>query len=119
MAIPTRLRQCGRAITESTEPTEQCSHVGVALHYRPDIDGLRAVAIISVLLFHASPRCLPGGFVGVDIFFVISGFLISGIILKDLERGKFSFADFYARRIGRIFPSLLLVTRCCSIVSRA
>jgi len=86
---------------------------GVAHHYRPDIDGLRAVAILSVLLFHASPRCLPGGFVGVDIFFVISGFLITGIILKDLERGNFSFADFYARRIGRIFPSLLLVLIVC------
>jgi peptidoglycan/LPS O-acetylase OafA/YrhL len=86
---------------------------GVALHYRPDIDGLRAVAIISVLLFHAFPDRLPGGFVGVDIFFVISGFLISGIILKDLQRVNFSFADFYARRVGRIFPALLLVLTVC------
>ncbi len=87
----------------------------VALHYRPDIDGLRAIAIISVLLFHASPDRLPGGFVGVDIFFVISGFLISGIILKDLQSGNFSFSDFYARRVGRIFPSLLLVLTVCLV----
>jgi peptidoglycan/LPS O-acetylase OafA/YrhL len=86
---------------------------GVALHYRPDIDGLRAVAVISVLLFHAFPDRLPGGFVGVDIFFVISGYLISGIILKDLQRGNFSFADFYARRVGRIFPALVLVLTVC------
>lgn len=88
---------------------------GAALHYRPDIDGLRAVAIASVLLFHAFPDCLPGGFVGVDIFFVISGFLISGIILKDLQHDNFSFADFYARRVGRIFPALLLVLTVCLV----
>jgi peptidoglycan/LPS O-acetylase OafA/YrhL len=88
---------------------------GVALHYRPDVDGLRAVAIISVLLFHAFPDRLPGGFVGVDIFFFISGFLMSGIILKDLQRVNFSFADFYARRVGSIFPALLLVLTVCLV----
>ena len=77
--------------------------------YRPDIDGLRAVAVLGVLVFHAFPGALPGGFAGVDIFFVISGYLISGIILQGLERGQFSFADFYARRIRRIFPALALV----------
>lgn len=86
---------------------------GTALRYRPDIDGLRAVAILSVLLFHAFPSILPGGFVGVDIFFVISGFLISGIILKGLQQDNFSFADFYARKIGRMFPSLILVLSIC------
>jgi peptidoglycan/LPS O-acetylase OafA/YrhL len=86
---------------------------GAALHYRPEIDGLRAVAIVPVLLFHAFPALLPGGFVGVDIFFVISGFLISGVILEDLQQSSFSFAGFYARRIGRIFPSLLLVLIVC------
>ena len=79
------------------------------LAYRPDIDGLRAVAVLSVVLFHASPLQLPGGFVGVDIFFVISGFLISSLIFKELEQGQFSFADFYARRIRRIFPALILM----------
>ncbi|HJW02870.1 MAG TPA: acyltransferase, partial [Azospira sp.] len=77
--------------------------------YRPDIDGLRAVAILSVVVFHAFPANLRGGFVGVDIFFVISGFLISNIIFRSLQRGDFSFAEFYAHRIKRIFPALIVV----------
>jgi peptidoglycan/LPS O-acetylase OafA/YrhL len=77
--------------------------------YRPDIDGLRAVAVASVLAFHAFPDALPGGFIGVDIFFVISGFLITTIILQSLAAGDFSYRDFYARRIRRIFPALTLV----------
>jgi peptidoglycan/LPS O-acetylase OafA/YrhL len=77
--------------------------------YRPDIDGLRAIAVLAVLGFHAFPASVRGGFVGVDVFFVISGFLISGIIFSALERGRFSFSDFYARRIRRIFPALVVV----------
>lgn len=77
--------------------------------HRPDIDGLRAVAILTVLVFHAWERVFPGGYVGVDLFFVISGFLISGIVFKALRAGSFSFLDFYLRRIKRIFPALLLV----------
>lgn len=78
--------------------------------YRADIDGLRAVAVLSVVVFHAFPGVLPGGFVGVDVFFVISGFLISGILLGNLDRhGSLRLGDFYARRIRRIFPALLLV----------
>ena len=77
--------------------------------YRPDIDGLRALAVLAVVITHAAPAALPGGFVGVDIFFVISGFLISGIILSALADGRFTLADFYARRIRRIFPALALV----------
>jgi len=77
--------------------------------YRPDIDGLRALAVAVVLIFHAFPSRLPGGFVGVDVFFVISGYLISGIILKALAEGRFTYAHFYARRIRRIFPALTVV----------
>ncbi len=77
--------------------------------YRPDIDGLRAVAILAVVAFHGFPEYVAGGFVGVDVFFVISGFLISGIILDETRVGMFSLQGFYVRRIRRIFPALLLV----------
>lgn len=82
--------------------------------YRPDIDGLRALAILIVVFFHAFPTILTGGFVGVDIFFVISGYLISTIIFKETDKGTFSFRNFYARRINRIFPAFLLVV--CTIL---
>jgi peptidoglycan/LPS O-acetylase OafA/YrhL len=77
--------------------------------YRADIDGLRAIAILSVILFHAFPTFTQGGFVGVDIFFVISGYLITRIILRGLHQGDFSFSTFYFNRATRIFPALLLV----------
>ena len=86
---------------------------GVGQHthtaYRPDIDGLRAIAIASVVLFHAFPRLLSGGFVGVDIFFVISGYVISTNIFRTLDQGTFSFKGFYVRRVRRIFPALSVV----------
>ncbi|WP_454916719.1 acyltransferase family protein [Xanthobacter sediminis] len=81
----------------------------MSLAYRPDIDGLRAVAVGSVVLFHGGFSLFKGGFVGVDVFFVISGFLITTIIAEDVERGRFSLADFYDRRIRRILPALFLV----------
>ena len=77
--------------------------------YRADIDGLRAIAILAVVGFHAFPTWVKGGFIGVDVFFVISGFLISTIIFGSLNRNAFSFTEFYARRIKRIFPALVLV----------
>jgi peptidoglycan/LPS O-acetylase OafA/YrhL len=81
--------------------------------YRPDIDGLRAIAILSVVGFHAFPNWINGGFIGVDIFFVISGYLISSIIFDSLEHNHFSFFEFYSRRIKRIFPALILVLIAC------
>lgn len=81
--------------------------------YRPDIDGLRAIAILVVILFHAFPTKIPGGFIGVDIFFVISGFLISTIIFSSLEGDRFSLVEFYIRRIRRIFPALFVVLLTC------
>lgn len=78
-------------------------------NYRHDIDGLRGLAVITVILFHSFPEYFGGGFIGVDIFFVISGYLICSILFKDLQAGCFSFIDFYCRRIRRIFPALLCV----------
>lgn len=80
-----------------------------AQHYRADIDGLRAIAVSTVLIYHAFPLALPGGFIGVDVFFAISGYLISGIILDALGQDRFTLAHFYSRRIKRIFPSLVIV----------
>ncbi|MCE7527921.1 acyltransferase family protein [Polynucleobacter sp. IMCC 30228] len=85
------------------------STINDSIKYRPDIDGLRAVAVLAVVLFHAFPEWVPGGFIGVDIFFVISGFLISTILFESLSAGSFSFINFYSRRIRRIFPALITV----------
>ncbi|EDY0093675.1 acyltransferase [Salmonella enterica] len=86
------------------------------LKYRADIDGLRAVAVLSVVIFHYFPSILPGGFVGVDIFFVISGYLITSIILKSASSNSFSYVEFYKRRILRIFPALSIVLISCLII---
>ncbi len=87
------------------------------MQYRPDIDGLRALAVTSVLLYHLDSRLMPGGFVGVDIFFVISGYLITGIINAKLSARRFRFADFYARRIRRIFPALFAMLAATSLLA--
>ena len=84
--------------------------------HRADIDGLRAIAVLSVIGYHASPRWVVGGFIGVDIFFVISGFLISTIIFENLQRDSFSFIEFYSRRIRRIFPAFIIVLATCFAV---
>jgi len=85
--------------------------------YRPDIDGLRAVAVISVVLFHAGVKALGGGYVGVDIFFVISGYLITRYIDQRIRAGKFSILEFYERRVRRIMPALLFLLLVASVLS--
>jgi peptidoglycan/LPS O-acetylase OafA/YrhL len=84
-------------------------HSNINIHYRPDIDGLRALAVLGVIFFHAFPDTLTGGYVGVDVFFVISGYLITSIITKNYRHGGFSYTDFYLRRFKRIFPALVTV----------
>jgi peptidoglycan/LPS O-acetylase OafA/YrhL len=84
-------------------------------HYIPHIDGLRAVAVLSVVIYHAFPQSLSGGFVGVDIFFVISGYLITRILWGDLSENRFSLLKFYERRVKRIFPALIVVILCTYI----
>jgi len=86
--------------------------------YRPDIDGIRGLSIILVLIFHSFPDILKSGFIGVDIFFVISGFVISKLIIRNFQDDTFSFIDFYSRRIIRIFPALILVLVCTLIFGR-
>ena len=84
-----------------------------SMQYRREIDGLRAVAVLPVILFHAGFRIFSGGFVGVDVFFVISGYLITGIIISELEQGRFSILRFYERRARRILPALFFMMLCC------
>ena len=81
----------------------------MSIKYRPEIDGLRAIAVLAVIFFHAGLGVWAGGFIGVDVFFVISGYLITSIILKEKTAGTFTLWNFYERRIRRILPALFLV----------
>ena len=90
-------------------PITRLRHQNEIGAYRPDIDGLRAISILLVVGYHAQPSLVPGGFIGVDVFFVISGFLITRIILSQIKTNTFSFSEFYSRRILRIFPALIVV----------
>ena len=83
------------------------------MNYRKEIDGFRAIAVLPVIFFHAGFDIFSGGFVGVDIFFVISGYLITTIIMKEIDQGKFSIIHFYERRARRILPALFLVMLVC------
>lgn len=85
--------------------------------YRPDIDGLRAIAVLAVVIYHFSRRSLPGGYLGVDIFFVLSGFLITSIIWREISAGDFSLARFYGRRIRRILPALMVLLLIVGVTS--
>ncbi len=77
------------------------------MQYQPQIDGLRAISVAAVIVYHANANWLPGGFLGVDVFFVISGYLITGILLRDIDNGRFSIGNFYERRVRRIAPALI------------
>ena len=92
--------------------------VKASSRFRPDIQGLRAVAVGLVLLYHAGLTLFPGGYVGVDVFFVISGFLITGMLVRQAEeRGRIDLADFYARRIRRILPAATVVLAFVAIIT--
>ncbi|MFC4671026.1 acyltransferase family protein [Seohaeicola nanhaiensis] len=86
---------------------------GSAVTYRPEIDGLRSLAVVPVILFHAGFQAFGGGFVGVDVFFVISGFLITSILVRDIAAGRYTLIGFYERRARRILPALFLVSLLC------
>ena len=88
------------------------------LRYRPAVDGLRAVAILPVIAFHLREAWVPGGFLGVDVFFVISGFLISSMIATELDQGSFHFSSFWMRRVRRIMPALLTMVLVTFLASR-
>lgn len=102
------------------EKVAKCGQEGKihSLNYRSDIDGLRAIAVLSVIFFHINDKIITGGFVGVDIFFVISGYLISLQIFRDLEEKRFSILEFYRRRVKRIAPSLLIVMSFTIVVTQ-
>lgn len=101
-----------QTLIRMTHPQAHLSHP----KYRPDIDGLRAIAVLAVLGFHAFPELVTGGFIGVDIFFVISGYLISTILIESLKKNRFSLWEFYSRRIRRIFPALTFVLSTSLII---
>ena len=92
---------------------EHSAFWGACLRYRPEIDGLRTIAVVPVVLFHAGWNWFSGGFVGVDVFFVISGYLITSLILADIDAGTFSIARFYERRARRILPALFVILVAC------
>jgi len=85
------------------------THNAAARGYLRHVDGLRGVSVLLVVLYHAWPDTVPGGFIGVDVFFVISGFLITRLLLSEREAGKFSYGGFLLRRIRRLWPSFALV----------
>jgi peptidoglycan/LPS O-acetylase OafA/YrhL len=107
--LPDRILETPRVAARSAPALDS------ALPYRPDIDGLRAVAVAVVIAYHAFPKFLTGGFIGVDVFFVISGYLITQLVLTSLQAGTFRLAEFYRRRMRRIVPALLLVMMTCCL----
>jgi peptidoglycan/LPS O-acetylase OafA/YrhL len=110
MPLPTRALAAARSAVRPARARD------ATLAYRPDIDGLRALAVGLVVAYHAFPEIRTAGFIGVDIFFVISGYLITGIILGGLQAGTFSLSAFYARRVRRIVPALLVILAACGLL---
>ena len=106
MHVPHKEEKLTAAPAKLSNPIEK-------MVYRPEIDGLRAVAVIPVIFFHAGLTPFSGGYIGVDVFFVISGYLITRILVNELERGNFSLARFYERRARRILPALFFIMACC------
>ena len=91
--------------------------MSTTLKYRPDLDGIRALAVLAVIIFHVDAAWLPGGFLGVDMFFVLSGYLITTIISREMQNGSFSFLEFYKRRAKRILPVFSCVLLCTSLAA--
>ena len=105
------------SILEKADPNASSSEKPlIKPSYRADIDGLRALAVLAVIAFHAFPDWVSGGFIGVDVFFVISGFLITTLIQQSLQQQSFSFRAFYASRVRRLFPALVIVLLACQVV---
>jgi peptidoglycan/LPS O-acetylase OafA/YrhL len=104
-------------VTRATSARQATTGPAAAKSYRPDIDGLRAVAVLSVISFHLGHRFFPGGFLGVDIFFVISGYLITSILWREVVDGAFSVVRFYDRRVRRIMPALLAVLAVATVAA--
>src|SRR5262249_4556493 len=116
--ISTTAAHCARSIRAGSGFLIPRNLTGLAepgVGYRRDIDGLRAIAVLSVVFFHAGLSGFSGGFVGVDIFFVISGYLITSIIVRGLEAKRFSIAWFYERRIRRIIPAFIVMVAATAI----
>ena len=103
--------QINRREMELTSQTN--TDVPTRTEYRPEIDGLRAVAVLPVVLYHAGFNLFSGGYIGVDIFFVISGYLITTVVDSEVQRGSFSIVRFYERRARRILPALFVVSLAC------
>jgi peptidoglycan/LPS O-acetylase OafA/YrhL len=106
--VPTGF-ETANSLESSTVITHQEIKNFPSTEYRPDIDGLRAIAVGIVVIFHAWPELLTGGFIGVDLFFVISGYFITQILVNENIKNKFSYFNFYNRRVKRIYPALIVV----------
>lgn len=117
MPIVNRGLETSRAQSEAFPPIP---HAAPKRHFRSDIEGMRGIAVLLVVLFHFGFTPVRGGFIGVDVFFVLSGYLITGLIFKEIDRtGRLNFAEFYARRVRRLLPAAAIVLVCTLIASAA